>query len=227
MSHDRGMPKPWHTDFLLLRGLSRLMNEEMSPRLREGQCLVDMGCGEMPYRNLVVGRGAKYIGADLGDSCDATISPTGRVALPDDSADAVLSVQVLEHVFDLGAYCREIHRVLKSDGTLFLSTHGNWLYHPHPEDHRRWTRTGLVGDLSAHGFRVEDVRAVLGPLATTTILRLTGYAYVLRRVPGVGAALAGVLSMIMNVRAIVEDAITPAQMRMDNACIYWVRARPA
>lgn len=226
MNRDRATPKPWHTDFLLLRGLSRLVKDEMGLRLGQGQCLVDMGCGDMPYRNLVEECGAKYIGADLDDGGDVTITPDGRVALPDDSAHAVLSVQVLEHVFDLGAYCREMHRLLRPDGTLFLSTHGNWLYHPHPEDHRRWTRTGLIGDLSTYGFRVEDTRAVLGPLATTTILRLTGYAYVLRRVPLVGRALAGTLAMIMNARALIEDAITPAQMRNDNACIYWVRARP-
>lgn len=226
MKRDRATPKPWHTDFLLLRGLSRLMNDEMGSRLGEGQCLVDMGCGDMPYRDLVETCGAQYIGADIDGSADVTITPDGRVALPDDSADAVLSVQVLEHVFDLGAYCHEIHRLLRRDGTLFLSTHGNWLYHPHPEDHRRWTRTGLIGDLSMYGFHVEDTRAVLGPLATTTILRLTGYAYVLRRLPLVGRALAGTLAMVMNARAVIEDAITPAQMRIDNACIYWVRARP-
>lgn len=227
MSRNRAIPRPWHTDFLLLRGLWRLVKDEMGSRLGEGQRLVDMGCGDMPYRNLVEQRGAEYIGADLGNDGDVTITPDGHVALPDDSADAVLSVQVLEHVFDIGAYCREIHRLLRPDGALFLSTHGNWLYHPHPEDHRRWTRTGLVGDLAAHGFCVEDIRAVLGPLATTTILRLTGYAYVLRQFPLIGRPLAGALALIMNTRAVIEDAITPAQMRIDNACIYWVRARLA
>jgi SAM-dependent methyltransferase len=202
------------------------MKDKMCPRLAKGQRLIDMGCGEMPYRQLIEACGAEYVGADLGDECDVKIGQDGRVALPDDSADAVLSVQVLEHVFDLGAYCGEIHRLLRPDGTLFLSTHGSWLYHPHPEDHRRWTRTGLVGDLRTHGFSVEDVQAILGPLATTTVLRLTGYAYVLRQVPLVGSALAAVLALIMNARAILEDAITPAQMRMDNACVYWVMARP-
>jgi len=226
MSRNRARPRPWHTDFLLLRGLSRLMKDDMSVRLGKGQRLIDMGCGNMPYRGLVEAAGAEYIGADLNNSGDVTIASDGRVGLPDECADAVLSVQVLEHVFDLSAYCGEIRRLLRPDGTLFLSTHGNWLYHPHPEDHRRWTRTGLVGDLSVYGFRVEDIRAVLGPLATTTILRLTGYAYVLGRLPLVGRMIVGMLALIMNARAMMEDAITPAQMRMDNACIYWVRARP-
>lgn len=225
MSRDRSQPRIWHTDFLLLRGLSRLMARDMTPRLKHGDRLVDMGCGDMPYRETVQGSGATYIGADL-DGGDVRIGDDGRVDLPDASADAVLSVQVLEHVFDLGAYFREIQRLLRPDGTLFLSTDGNWLYHPHPEDHRRWTRTGLIGDISAHGFEVEDIQAVMGPLATTTILRLTGFAYVLRRLPVIGKPLAAMLAVVMNLRAMAEDAITPQQMRMDNACIYWVRARP-
>ena len=68
------------------------------------------------------------------------------------AALAVLSAQVLEHVADLDAYCAEIRRLLREDGTLLLSTHGNWLYHPHPEDHRRWTRTGLALDLAFLGL---------------------------------------------------------------------------
>ena len=50
---------------------------------------------------------------------------------------------------------------------------------------------------------------------------------VLRKLPLIGALLAAGLAVVMNVRACLEDAITPAQMRMDNAAIYLVRARKA
>jgi SAM-dependent methyltransferase len=227
MTRERARPRPWHTDWLLLRGLSRLVAEQAAARMLAGQTLVDMGCGDMPYRRLIEDSGIAYKGADIDSGADLRIGSDGRIDLPDDSADAVLSVQVLEHVLDLDAYCGEIRRLLHPDGTLFLSTHGTWLYHPHPEDHRRWTRTGLVVDLESRGFKVEETRALVGPLATTTLLRLTGYAFVLRKLPVVGAFCAGALSVLMNARALLEDAITPANMRFDNACVYWVRARAA
>ena len=106
-----------------------------------------------------------------------------------------------DHVRDLDAYCAEIRRLLNDDGLLLLSTHGTWLYHPHPEDHRRWTRTGLISDLTDRGFVVEEVDALVGPLATTTIIRLTGFAFFIRRLPLIGGVLASGLAVMMNLRA--------------------------
>lgn len=225
MTPDRLHPRIWHTDWMVLRELARVVRQQTRLFLKPGQTMVDLGCGRMPYRRAIEEVGIVYRGADLDDSADLRIAADGRVDLPDHSSDAVLSVQVLEHVRDLDGYCAEIRRLLNENGVLFLSTHGTWLYHPHPEDHRRWTRTGLKLDLESRGFVVEDMIAMVGPLATTTLLRLTGYAFALRKLPFVGPALAGALSVLMNARAWLEDRITPRQISMDNACVYWVRAR--
>jgi SAM-dependent methyltransferase len=139
----------------------------------------------------------------------------------------VLSVQVLEHVRDLDRYLGEASRVLKDDGVLLLSTHGTWLYHPHPEDHRRWTRTGLVVDVEARGFAVETIEGLVGPLATTTMIRLTGYAHFVRRLPIVGRLVAGAFATIMNLRGLIEDWVTPSTLIQDNSCIYMIRCRKA
>lgn len=227
MTRERARPSLWHTDWLVLRGISRVLGQQFGQHLAKGACVVDLGCGDMPYRATIQAAGMDYKGADIDDGADYRIDAQGRVDLPDGSADAVLSVQVLEHVRDLDAYCAEIRRLLRKDGTLFLSTHGSWLYHPHPEDHRRWTRTGLVLDLAERGLDVAEIHAVVGPLATTTMIRLAGFASVLRRLPLLGRPLAAILSCLMNLRAALEDAITPAAMRMDNACVYWVRATAA
>ncbi|MEQ1510703.1 MAG: methyltransferase domain-containing protein [Sphingopyxis sp.] len=225
MKRERATPRIWHTDWLVLRGISRILSQQMSSHMAKGATLVDLGCGDMPYRAMIEASGVSYMGADIDDGADIKIDAGGRVTLPDGAADAILSVQVLEHVRDLDAYCAEIRRLLRDDGTLFLSTHGTWLYHPHPEDHRRWTRTGLVHDLATRGLGVEEIHAIVGPLATTTMIRLAGYAYILRQLPIVGSALAATLAVLMNGRAYIEDAITPTGMRMDNACVYWVRAK--
>jgi len=225
MRGSRAAPRIWDTDWLVLRPLARLLREQASAHVRPGSLMIDLGCGDMPYADMMRQLKIEYRGADIGDGGSLQIDKDGRVPLPDGVANAVLSIQVLEHVRDLDAYCGEIRRLLTDDGVLLLSTHGTWLYHPHPEDHRRWTRTGLIADLADRGLAVEDVYAILGPLATSTLIRLTGFAYLLRRLPILGRPMASLLAGLMNLRAKLEDRITPAQIRDDNACVFLVRAR--
>lgn len=231
MSHDtrRVAPAIWHTDWLQLGPLARHYRAAASA-LPKG-VMVDYGCGGMPYAAMMRELGFDYRPADIDEDAAAkgklAISPDGRVPLPDHCADVVLSAQVLEHVADLDAYCAEIRRLLKPGGTLLLSTHGSWFYHPHPQDHRRWTRTGLALDLETRGLKVEETISICGPLATTTMIRLTAFAFVLKKVPVLGPLVAGALAVVMNSRAVLEDAITPREMRDDNACVYLVRARIA
>ena len=226
MRASRSAPRLWDTDWLVLRPLARLLREQAAAHVAPGAMMVDFGCGDMPYAPAMRALGFDYRGADLGRrAANWQIDAAGRVPLPDGCAGAVLSVQVLEHVADLASYCAEIRRLLRDDGTLLLSTHGNWLYHPHPEDHRRWTRTGLALDLANNGLVVEECLAIAGPLATTTLIRMTGFAFILRKLPLIGGLLAGCLAALMNIRAWLEDQVTPAQMRMDNASVYLVRAR--
>jgi SAM-dependent methyltransferase len=193
--------------------------------LPAGAQIVDLGCGEAPYRATLTALGFKYFGADLGGDAELLIDGSGRVSLPTASVDAILSIQVLEHVPDLAAYLGEARRLLVDDGWLLLSTHGTWLYHPHPEDHRRWTRPGLIAELRRHGFDTEECQPIAGPLATTTIIRLTGYVYILKKIPLVGWFLARFLACLMNWRAVLEDRVTPKSVREDNACVYLIRAR--
>src|SRR6185436_6911761 len=78
-----------------------------------------------------------------------------REALPDASADAVVSFQVLEHVDDVETYLSECNRVLRPGGRLVLTTHGIWVYHPMAgicEDYWRWTGAGLRKTVEAYGF---------------------------------------------------------------------------
>lgn len=225
MRESRNNPRIWDTDWLVLRPLAQLISEMVAKHSPRDARMIDLGCGDMPYRAALESLGVRYTGADIDDGGDLRIAPDGRVPLTAGSFDAVLSVQVLEHVRDLNAYFTEIRRLLGDNGILYLSTHGSWLYHPHPEDHRRWTRTGLVAELDAHGLTVEENIALVGPLATTTLIRMTGFAFFLRKIPLLGATAANALTIVMNLRALLEDKLTPAEIRQNDACVYFVRAR--
>lgn len=219
-------PRLWDTDWLVLRGM-RTAIEAFAVRLsKPGQSVLDFGCGAKPYAPLFTSRGCIYRGADLGGAADINIQPGGNLGAPPASADLVVSFQVLEHVRDLDTYLSEARRVLRPDGQMLLSTHGTWLYHPHPEDHRRWTREGLIGDIEARGFQVTDCIPVTGPLAWTTMIRLTCIAVAVRKIPVVGGPLANVIAVVMNLKANLEDKITPAWVTRDNACVYVTLSRP-
>jgi SAM-dependent methyltransferase len=222
----RGRPRPWDTDWLILRGLRDEIAHLVGRVARPGLVAIDFGCGDRPYESLFEARGVEYVGADLDGMPDIEIAPDGTLDAPDAQYDLLLSFQVIEHVRDLDTYFAEARRVLRPDGQMLLSTHGMWLYHPHPEDHRRWTREGLVAEIAAHGFEVVECRPVVGPMATTTIIRNTGIAHFLRAIPRVGRGVAGLATLAANARARLEEAVTPAWITSDNACVYVTLSRP-
>src|SRR5262245_485168 len=225
----RADPRWWNHQRHPLIRLRRQIEHELDATLRsgDGRLVVDMGCGDMPYRTLVESRGARYVGCDIDPDAPVQITPGQPVPLDDASATLVVSFQVLEHVWDLTWYLGECRRLLAPGGRLLLSTHGTWLYHPHPTDYRRWTKDGLVREIEAQGFTVERITGLVGPLAWTTLFRLLGYREVLRRIPVLGPLVVPPLAVLMNARMELEDAITPAAIRETNASVYVVIARPA
>ena len=221
-------PKCWHHDgytlTLLVKGLRALLDRQAFP---QAGTVLDFGAGHAPYRSLFESRGLRYVTADLpGAPSDVSIPIGEPLPLDDQSADVVVSFQVLEHVWELDWYLDEVRRLLAPGGQLILSTHGVWLYHPHPGDYRRWTRQGLVAELESRGYHVESVEGLVGPLAWTTQFRLLGVHQILSRLPLVGGLLTGINHVLAYGRMVLEDAITPKALIDDNAAVYLVVARP-
>lgn len=155
-------PRITDTDWLVLRELRSAIEDFAALTAGQGKAAIDFGCGSKPYRTIFESKGMIYRGADFTDA-DILINDEGRVDARSASFDLVLSFQVLEHVRNVGNYLSEAHRLLHKSGWLILSTHGTWLYHPHPEDHRRWTRHGLIVELADHGFETVNCASILGP----------------------------------------------------------------
>ena len=194
MNHGDGSrrltPRIWDTDWLVLRGLAAAIEDQFRRSLGEGRSLLDFGCGAMPYRSLARDSGALYVGADFG-GCRGCDHRLGRLAAGSSgSVDVVLSVQVLEHVRDLDTLSRRGAAGAEPGGVMILSTHGTWLYHAHPEDHRRWTPDRAVVDIEARGFQVEEIEAIAGPLAGPPPGAARRLRLFLRRIPLAGRPLA-------------------------------------
>ncbi|MEO6280219.1 class I SAM-dependent methyltransferase [Roseateles sp.] len=226
-------PPFWRHDAYTLRrlaeGVISAIPEVLPAPTSTAACVVDMGAGDAPYRSLFEARGARYVACDIDapEGGETLRIDIGRpLPLAAGCAQVVVSFQVLEHVWDLDWYLGEARRLLAPEGHLLLSTHGIWLYHPHPTDFRRWTRAGLIAELEQRGFEIRSVRALVGPLAWTTQFRALGWNRLLQALPFVGPWVAGLSNALHHLRMRLEDALTPRDWAEDNAAVYLVVATP-
>jgi SAM-dependent methyltransferase len=138
--------------------------------------VLDVGCGYMPYKRLVLAtpsRATRYIGLDLPDTnyprpdleWDGVTIP-----LPDRSIDSVLLTEVLEHCPDAESVLREIHRVLRPGGFLFLTVPFIWPIHCVPYDEFRYTPYSLRRFLARAGFPDAPVEATGGRHAMLAVV---------------------------------------------------------
>jgi SAM-dependent methyltransferase len=118
--------------------------------------IIDYGAGSKPYQSLFPAT-VRYRGADFNANAandDIPIIDKTRLPVEDGCADWVVSFQVLEHVEEPLVFLKECRRALRRGGTLLLSTHGIWPYHPGAMngDFHRWTGEGLALLVQKAGF---------------------------------------------------------------------------
>ena len=136
-----------------------------------GLRLLDVGCGDRPYEPLFAAA-AEVVGFDVpGNRHADVVGSIDAIPVEDASFDLVVCLQVLEHVPDPAAAVRELRRVVRPGGRVLLSTHGVAPLHPNPDDHWRWTPTGLRRLFDANGpWTSVTVTPGAGTAATTAML---------------------------------------------------------
>jgi SAM-dependent methyltransferase len=112
--------------------------------------LLDVGCGNSPYRHLLDPAAAQYQGVDVPaakdfgyQNADTVYYDGHALPFPDASFDAVLCTEVIEHIPDPTEIIREMHRVLKPGGRLIATIPWSARFHYQPYDYHRYTPSML------------------------------------------------------------------------------------
>lgn len=124
--------------------------------------VLDVGCGNKPYRNRFPDSVNEYVGCDVEQSSLQVVDkicPATSLDFTDGSFDTVFCTQVLEHVYDHKQVFKEIIRVLKPEGYFIGSLPMSWPHHEVPHDFFRFTKYGLEGLIKETGFEVEYIKA--------------------------------------------------------------------
>jgi SAM-dependent methyltransferase len=113
--------------------------------------------------------GYQYESANIDAATEPTylIRPGAPLPVPDGSFDAVISLNTLEHVYELESTLAQFHRVLSSGGRLVLVVPFIFRVHGHPNDYTRGTPSFWTRKLPETGFADVKVEALVwGPFSS-------------------------------------------------------------
>ena len=221
--NDRLNPTIFHTRYVHLKQLrdSTIKIIRDLTANDKNLLLVDFGCGDMPYRSVIEPMVGKYLGVDLemNPQAEHHIDFDSKTTLPDNYADVILSNQVLEHVDTPSGYLKEALRILKPGGTLILTTHGYWFYHPTPNDYWRWTSAGLRKTVEAEGFKITSFHGIMGLAASGLQLLQDAFGNKLPKL------LKAPLALVMQSLILLFDNWNTQPQRDRDASLYIVLAQ--
>lgn len=124
--------------------------------------VLDVGCGSRQYEKLFADQ--RYIGIDVPISGRQQSQKSPDVyydgvnfPFPDSNFDLTLCTEVLEHCLEPELLVKEISRVTKDGGVVYITTpfiHGE---HEAPFDFRRFTSFGMIKIIEDHGLSITDL----------------------------------------------------------------------
>lgn len=164
---------PFHPQWLIFR-------HEKAERAEIGRVakgfLLDIGAGRQEIRS-ELHPGVKYVALDYYDTSvhwyetKPNIFGDGQhLPIAGDRFDTVLLLDVLEHLPDPEKCLREIQRILKPGGTLFLQVPFLYPLHDVPLDFYRWTLFGLRRLALRNGFSIVSEKMLGRPIETAVQL---------------------------------------------------------
>ena len=128
----------------------------------------DLGCGNMHYKSFVTSLNGTYFGVDWDQSMHSTNPPdiicdlNETLPIDSDVADTIICISVIEHLKNPKLFVKEMRRILKPEGNLFLQVPFMWRVHEAPHDYSRFTPYALELMLIQAGFKSIEIHPQSG-----------------------------------------------------------------
>ena len=144
--------------------------KRMAPAYLHGR-LLDIGCGEKPYAEMVKPYVTEHIGVDhqgtLHDKSNIDrVGTAYEIPAEDGEFDSAICTSVLEHLEEPEISLRECYRVLKRNGIAIYSMDFIWHVHEAPRDFFRFSKFGIKYLFEKVGFEIVELIALSGFWAT-------------------------------------------------------------
>ncbi len=202
MSKNRTNPHIWQWEYLVIKKLV-IELKKFSNSLPQTYTLLDIGCGDKPYKNLFA-NASSYIGLDIVDGPEVdVVGKAWNLPFEDNSFDVIISTQVLEHTEKVEKTVSEIQRVLKPGGKLFISAPFAFQEHGAPYDFWRFTQFGLR--TLFHEFSIDALIPLQGFFNTHRRLSNMFFASLYKL--EVTSWLFAPIFLINNIRAIISETL--------------------
>lgn len=119
--------------------------------------LYDLGCGESPFREFFMQHVQQYVAVDWAESYhdskpDITADLNHPLPIESGVADTVVSLSVLEHLYEPQMMVNEAFRILKNGGRIILQVPWQCWIHEAPYDYFRYTPYGIKYMFKKAGF---------------------------------------------------------------------------
>ena len=155
----------------------RALEYEQLARLDLKGQILDLGGGEKSLYRKQLPAGIAYQSVNIDPDIEPTflVEPDERLPISDDTYDACICLNTLEHVYDARFLLGEMLRVLKPGGTAYITVPFIFRVHGHPDDYFRGTPSWWRESLKRAGFsRAELLPLIWGRRTTADSIRGTG-----------------------------------------------------
>lgn len=179
--------------------------------------VLDIGCGTKPYKKYLVAS-TEYIGMDESkDVSPGVLAKSDKIPFSDGYFDSVLCTELLEHLPEPQDTLKEIKRVLKKGGYLYLTVPQEWCLHYEPRDYFRFTKYGIKYLLEKNGFEVIRIDRIGGTFSLVgqrvidtswhLAVRMMKYLFGLKYAEKIASAICVPFSLVFYLLGIIADNI--------------------
>jgi ubiquinone/menaquinone biosynthesis C-methylase UbiE len=129
--------------------------------------LIDIGCGEKPYAEMLKPYVTEHIGIDHSETLHnrSNIDRFGtayNIPAKNGEFDTAICTAVLEHLENPNKAIAECNRVLRQGGVAIYTTNLFWHLHEEPRDFYRYTKYGLAYLFEKNGFEIVEINPLSG-----------------------------------------------------------------